>query len=515
MNNLIPSSISWLAEHPWISAVIAVPDTNISANALDDSDDYYEIEEELMKKGTLQHGDIRWDWLATEIIRLLGEIKDFRLIISCLTVLPNVEKNRNRHLPIAVSLLSIFLITHGTHGKPEEKTQERMVKRTCEALLEIIKKGDQNIDSKELHTCLISLLEQAGDIIDSHFTSCQDIWEIIQKRIKEIPLEKSVASSASSPLSQDSRPGGSIPRKQDMSEADDTAEDIALPEFYINTDNERKIQQGLVSVADFLLESQISHPISYRLRRYATWYGINSAPPIKNDKKTVMQSVSIDIIDRYQSAIEQKQTDFEIVSKLERSCHLQPFWIEGQFLAYQLAIQAERSDVANAILQETHLFICSIPELEELSFSDGKPFLPDHVLSWINSSAQDRISDAVTVMKDRSEHSDTIAVSSHSSEYVPFISVTTQIQNVIEEVNALISQDRTVEALLLLETEKNNCGLSKRQTTIWEIITLEILDQIGMKSHVLSAGSRLMKELEHTSLKSWEPELFNRMSKIL
>lgn len=65
--------------------------------------------------------------------------------------------------------------------------------------------------------------------------------------------------------------------------------------------------------------------------------------------------------------------------------------IDGQFLSFKIAESLEQSDWAEAIKDETKQFIARLPQLLELKFKDGSPFVSDETQQWIDSATQERL----------------------------------------------------------------------------------------------------------------------------
>ncbi len=261
--------------------------------------------------------------------------------------------------------------------------------------------------------------------------------------------------------------------------------------------SERALKQSLTVVSDFILQMDIENPLSYRLRRFATWHGIKNAPEQKrkDDLKTVILPVSLNALDEYRTAAERGQTDFEIARKLERSCHNQPFWIEGQYLAYKLAIICNRSAAADAIYETTFDFVSKMDWIKRLQFSDGTPFLPDTVKTWIE-----------TYQKVSNSRPSSLRVQENEM-------IGSETQAIVLEAREKANHGQTDAAIHILETAKPNQS-SPRSQTLWEMLMLECLSDWGMKKLVSAQAERLKKDVENMTVKEYEPDIIDRISRL-
>lgn len=149
----------------------------------------------------------------------------------------------------------------------------------------------------------------------------------------------------------------------------------------IDTSNDRAWKNTLLKVADYLIERDFSNPIGYQLRRFAIWSLITVAPLAENDR-TQLAAVSQDRINDYKILIE-KALSSDVWKEIEYSLTLAPYWIEGHYLSAKIAERMSYPQVAKAIKESVLSFIERLPELKQLKFNDGTPFISDECSSWL------------------------------------------------------------------------------------------------------------------------------------
>ena len=95
-----------------------------------------------------------------------------------------------------------------------------------------------------------------------------------------------------------------------------------------------------------------------------------------------MAAVSQDRINDYKILIE-KALSSDVWKEIEYSLTLAPYWIEGHYLSAKVAERMSCPQVAKEIKESVLSFIERLPELKQLKFNDGTPFISDECSSWL------------------------------------------------------------------------------------------------------------------------------------
>ncbi len=457
-------------------------------------DEFQDIESELMKRGTLAHGLIRWPWLGEQAAALLQtQAKDFRLLSTLLQAVANSPAEPR--LPFGTALAARFLTLWGANAYPRGRGRAPHLLRVVETVETLVAKAGGDFNGVEelaacktaLHACANALAEIGPDLGVRLAVLPARLEEEVSARQTACVQKRAELDSISAAISP--------PARRPPSEPAPKPESLRL-----DASNERALKQSLSTLADFLLSLDLANPLSYRLRRFATWYGIVSAPPIKSGMRTVLQAVSDDIAETYRTAAERGQTSHDIAQKLERSCHLQPFWLDGQMIAHRLARVCGRDAVARAIKEEVTNFVGTIPGLDEFSFSNGAAILPPEVAAWLGSVDLDK--GALQASQMLPQHLD------HASP-----SFEHDMARIVQEARAMESAGDLAGALTLLDRAQVSKG-DNRGKAMLELVMLECLNDWGMKSHACAQATRLRQTISQLTVAEWEPGILGRIGKL-
>ncbi len=137
----------------------------------------------------------------------------------------------------------------------------------------------------------------------------------------------------------------------------------------------------------FLLEKEPLKPIGYRLLRTVRWNNVEKAPlaegnstkvePPAEERRIFIQS----LLGKgdFKMALETVEKAF--------SSGTTHYWLDLQRIAATAAAQLGNTyiPVREAILFETALFIRRLPQIRDLTYSDGTPFCDSATIDWLNS----------------------------------------------------------------------------------------------------------------------------------
>lgn len=495
-NTSYQSDIAWIDVHPAFRGIEAkISDEQPAGFPIDDHPLFEEIDAEMMKRGTLSHGSIRWDFVMEQSILLLEkEAKDLRLVTFVLHCLPQMS-DITHPLPFATHLVACFLHNWGKNFYPTARAGGRQLARLVDILDGLIAQATQDGIDDIYQTGIMQALMLAGEAMAEYAPDLGIRMSALAARVEKIELPAATSSAPSQP--QTSHPAPSAQNRGNASAGSSEPQAQPAPlepeKLILDSSNERGLKQSLSYVADFLLDFDVTHPLSYRLRRYASWFDILAAPPIKTGEKTVIPALSQDAADNCRLTVERKATDADSVKRLERICHLHPFWIEGNHIAWRLAHVHGREEVLAAIGEETVKFVTASPWLHELCFADGTPFLTDETKAWLG------------MLQHKSTDSTAPSASSHAIE--------NHVLELVEEARALATGGDMAAALKLLETTHATFS-SPRAQTIWEILTLECLHDWGMRAHSATQAARLEATIKDLPVAEWDAEILTRLQKL-
>ncbi|WP_421558417.1 type VI secretion system protein TssA [Pseudomonas canadensis] len=247
--------------------------------------------------------------------------------------------------------------------------------------------------------------------------------------------------------------------------------------------NEREQRRAVLNMAEQINQQDPYDPTGYQLRRFGLWSHLRTAPPITRDRRTELTAVPKDIVDGYQDALNHNAIEPNLLLRLEKSVCASPYWLRGSYLAAQVASRLATEEVAGAIRQTCERFVCRLPALLELCFSDGTPFVDAQTQAWITGADQAQ------------------TTGSPVQEYAGLRDeLTTQLNT------------EGVEVVLLRLQDLHATHDAPRQRSYATVIAADLLASRGLSwlaDDLYTSVARLMRE---TTAQGWEPELYRKVA---
>ncbi|WP_411389244.1 type VI secretion system protein TssA [Pseudomonas sp. MPB23] len=247
--------------------------------------------------------------------------------------------------------------------------------------------------------------------------------------------------------------------------------------------NEREQRRAVLNMAEQINQQDPYDPTGYQLRRFGLWSHLRTAPLITRDRRTELTAVPKDIVDGYQDALNHNALDPNLLLRLEKSVCASPYWLRGSYLAANVAARLAMEEVAAAIRQTCERFVCRLPALLELCFSDGTPFVDAQTQAWITGADQSQTTGS-------------------------------PVQEYASLHDELASQLNTegVEVVLLRLQALHASHDAPRQRSYATVIAADLLASRGLSwlaDDLYASVARLMHD---TTAQGWEPELYQRVA---
>jgi type VI secretion system protein VasJ len=250
--------------------------------------------------------------------------------------------------------------------------------------------------------------------------------------------------------------------------------------------NEREQRRAVLNMAEQINQQDLYDPTGYQLRRFGLWSHLRTAPPITRDRRTELTAAPKDIVDGYQDALNHNVIDPNLLLRIEKSVCASPYWLRGSYLAAQVASRLAMEEVAGAIRQTCERFVCRLPALLELCFSDGTPFVDVQTQAWITGADQAQ------------------ATGSPVQEYASLRDeLTTQLNT------------EGVEVVLLRLQDLHATHNAPRQRSYATVIAADLLASRGLSwlaDDLYASVARLMRD---TTAQDWEPALYQRVAAVI
>ena len=144
-------------------------------------------------------------------------------------------------------------------------------------------------------------------------------------------------------------------------------------------------QDFLATSATLLFARDMSDFLAYRLNRMIAWFGVDSLPPA-TDGKTMLEPPDEQL--RTLLAGLHASSDWEeLLQAAESRIRQYLFWLDLDFWVYSALSHLNYSAAAQAVADDTLLFITRLKGVEKYGFADGTPFAGEDTLDWLDALA--------------------------------------------------------------------------------------------------------------------------------
>lgn len=459
--------------HPWAKRLLTpLSDERLRAAVAADDPLWEQVENELVKLGSLAHSQVDLNAVAGQCLTLLEtRTKDMRVLAQLLRCLQHPASATP--FTTALTLLDAWLAHYWHVAWPASPVQKQKVMiqilRRFESVLPRAVENASVSELEPLERQALALSERWRQLASDNAALTDELVSSInrarQRQQMQVQADRDVTpASVSRPDAVSFSAAASAPAR--------TVE--------INAADERSWRQTQLNVAALLVERQPDVPIGYRLRRHALWSGITTPPMSTQGNKTQLAPVSPDRVDEYQNAL--AQADLTLWQRIEQSLVLAPYWFDGHMLSAAVATHLGHAAVAHAIADELSVFLQRMPELNDLAFSDGSPFLTRKCHQWLQSrqpaGGADRCQEGLS----------------------------TEVANCRVE--------KGVTAALALMDERMHRLKAPRDRFYAELVLADLLMEEGMKALASQHYQHLWQTCQRLDLMQWEPEMVGRVERL-
>ena len=462
-------------QHPWCARLLTpLPDEQISGAVLADEPRWDYVETELVKLGSLAHGQVDLNAVAEACLGLLeSRTKDMRVLAQLLRCLQHPAKATP--LGAALSLLEAWIQAYWLLAWPGNASQKQRL------MVQIVKRFEgalPRVSDSASAAELAQLLAQAEQLERVWLALCPDKGELLdpllmglkraqRQQVAQAQADAAVQSGSSAVVATAAATGMAGSMVLSGSTKGSGVE--------IDSSNDRAWRQTQLKVADLLIERQPEAAVGYRLRRHAIWAGITTPPMVARDNKTQLAPMSVDMVDEYRAAM--NSPDQGLWQRIEQSLTLAPYWFEGHRLSAEVAQKLGFAAVAQAIAEELDGFLQRLPALRDLAFSDGSPFLSPECGRWLQ----------------------------------PGRGGGGEGESCLAEEIAQRHGEQGVAAALALLDERMAQMKEPRDRFHAQLVQAELLAQEGMEALARQHYQHLWQEASRLGLSHWEPGLVSRL----
>lgn len=345
-----------------------LPEDKSAAALKDDNPDWEYIDGDIVKLGSLAHGQLNIPEIQRRgLVLLASESKDFRLLAHLLRTLQHAGNPL-----LALRLLDRYVEHYWLVAAPQNMAHKKRFAG------QVIKRFEPGVDGfarqadATQRDLLLGELAKLALRWQEHNApelaqSADDLFALYQRAFRDCSPVSSPAStqSTATPVQTAALPVSTTPAAM----------------VNIDSHDDKTWRDTLLKVAAILCERQPDSPQGYRLRRHALWQSITSTPQAESDGRTQLAAVSADMAAEYQSRL--NTADIALWQQTEKSLLLAPYWIDGHYLSAQIAQHLGYSRVAESIRDEVTCFLTRLPQLANLKFNDLTPFMAEPTKQWL------------------------------------------------------------------------------------------------------------------------------------
>lgn len=478
-----------IEQHPYVDQVLSlIPgETGMGERLAEDSTLDF-LEDEIMKVGSLAHNDIDWPKVESEALKLLADrSKDIKVLGFLMLSLQRGGDGER----FALSLYLLHRVVDGWWesawpypGAKGQRARKMLFTQMLQRALKAVESQsfDASVgDGRQFCLDLIDKLDAQARDRDWPEDALFDLKRAVEKLPEpdQAPVVKARSETVSTPerdYQTSSAPAGS-------SNASTAAR--SLGNLTLDPDNERATRQSLLKVAQHLTDMEPDDTLGYRMRRYAIWQSITSLPPTRDGERTDLAAVSSDRVAEYKEALE-KTPDPELWQRIEQSLSVSPFWLDGHWLSARAATALGNTDCAEAIREALKGFVERLPQLAELTFNDGTPFLSDDAADWL--------------------HTAPAAGKGAGGGANPW-------EQAFDSALELARQDKLASAMDLLEQGLADAR-EPRERFYWRLASVRLLKETGLNALAAEQIQDLQKQVQGRVLDDWEPDLIKQLERL-
>ncbi|MDP8052631.1 type VI secretion system domain-containing protein [Pasteurella atlantica] len=341
----------------------------------------YDADREIMKIGSLQHGEVDWEIINKQSVKYLTDIcKDYKVVSFLLRYVLHT-KDTTKIIDF-LDLLTTFNKQYIFSAYPTPNLSNEIKGSKAKVLKMIISYLDNFIKNELVECEDIKFLDSFllfFTALQSHLSTNKSLSTYIESINKSLSVKKNNIPQV---VNDKDDPVFSNITKKDTELGKEIQSPMLVPNE-LSLDSIRNVKSSYLKLAGHNNSTSPSDPLGYQLRRYAMWHSV-TAVPLKNKAGiTEMTAVASDRVADYQSALK-RFSDINLLKKIEKTLETSPFWIDGNYLAAQCAENLGYNDVSREIKEQTAKFVAKFPEFYDMKFMNGSSFISDETTRWLS-----------------------------------------------------------------------------------------------------------------------------------
>jgi type VI secretion system protein VasJ len=246
--------------------------------------------------------------------------------------------------------------------------------------------------------------------------------------------------------------------------------------------------QKIRQASAIFLKADYKNPLAYRLRRIAAWARLDALPPHK-EGITQIPPPAVQVLDTF-SQLREAGNIPAFIENAEQKLSQVVFWVDlNRMVAEALSdLGAGCQKALDVVRQETAGFMSRFAGIEELSFSDGRPFADMETRQWIKGLGTHAGQGADSDSPLRDGLNDT------------------SIKAKLQEARVLARKKQLVDGVNLLQ--KNMRQSESRCVQMqWRLAIIQLLLSVKKHQLALPHAEQVLQDIESFRLEMWDPGL--------
>ena len=248
------------------------------------------------------------------------------------------------------------------------------------------------------------------------------------------------------------------------------------------------IVRKLREIAAYRRKENLADPLAYRVLRWAVWTKIDSLPQAREGRTTVpppMPQVSGPLAD-----MQSRANSEGLARAAESALSTSAYWLDlNRYSAEALSVLGDQYQRAlDAGCQETAYFVHRFHGVEDLAFSDGKPFADADTRQWLKTIALGTGSGAGPA-----------AVAEPGADG-------TDLQAELGKALQLAGKGKLSEAVEPLH-QRMRSAVSRREEMLWRMAVVQVLIGGRQPGVAVPQAERIVADIDAFRLEEYDPEV--------
>ena len=388
--------------------------------------EFEQLNEEIAKQESLSTESINWSTVV-DLSKTILQKKSKDLLVASYLSRGLLENHGYEGLSIGLGIIKDLVDTHWDHLFPPAKrlrARSTAIEWLAEKAGEAIVAKPPNGNDSESVLRVASLLREVDGLLFDKMGDSAPSLAALNKPLKEYKraaehvlkeAEKKAAQKEAAPAPSSEQPASAeSPQTATSSPTVSPAESVApqqsasrqrsapsspsveavIGEVASEADARKvlkQIQDASRSLTGFWMTTKLVDARIYRINRMAAWLNIQKAPMANTGSEDVtpIQAPLADKRKSLETMFVQGQFA-EVIPAIEQVLAKSPYWFNGhRMVSLALgSLGASHADAKNALNSEVAYFLSRVPDVINLKFADGTPFVDDQTMMWLKTEVQ-------------------------------------------------------------------------------------------------------------------------------